>query len=714
MPRLGLAARLRLLRARMRPDPADPARRWLRRHWPWLLLLYLAGAGTITLDAWLATCGFVGCPTRTQIRAFRPAEGGRILDRNGRFLGRVSAVRRVNVALANVPLHVRQAFVATEDRRFYEHNGLDWRGFARAAVRNVASGGVREGFSTITMQVARTAFLSDRYHGRSLRRKLIELRLTRLIERELTKDQILEHYLNVIFLGNGMNGVEAASRDLFGKGVPELSVADAAMLAALPKAPSVYSPRKNPERARRRRDLVLALMTKEGYLTPDRAQRAQAERVRVANTEWRPYDPNEVLALEAVRQFVDSILPDVQKDGDVAVFTTLDTQAQRAADRAIQRHAAAIGRTIQGALVALDPRTGDVRALVPGRQLERRGFNRAIAAKRQPGSAFKPFVYAAALQSGLSPATMVDDEPVEVRTGNQVWAPGNYDDVYFGRVTLRKALQHSANAATVRVSRAVGEQNVIAAAHRNGIRSRLPNYPAIALGAAEVTPMELVTAYAPFANGGMRVQPRLVTRVEAADGTVLWASEIRREPAMDPRDAYMMTSMLRAVVDHGTGHGVRDWGIRGAVGGKTGTTNNAADVWFVGFTPTLVAGVWFGYDQPRQMAPGASGGRFAVPAWSEFYRNGWREPENSDFAVPQGMVARIIDPATGELATEYCPARAREWFRIGREPTEPCTQHAAPPDAIDPWPESGIPDVRREVDRAKRGIGGILRRIFRF
>lgn len=701
----------------MRPDPNDPPGRWLRRHWPWLSLLALACIGVVTMDVWLATCGFGGCPTRAQIRSFRPAEGGEIKDRHDKFLGRISPVRRINVQLAQVPVHVRQAFIAVEDKRFEEHNGLDWRGFARAAVRNVSAGGVREGFSTITMQVARSAFLAHRYHGRSLRRKLIELRLTRLIEAELDKRQILEHYLNVIFLGNGMNGVEAASRDLFGKGVADLGAAEGAMLAAMPKAPSRYSPRRNPERARRRRDLVLGLMAAQGYLTPDQSQRAQQQRVRVAETEWRPYDPNEALALEAVRQFVDSILPDVQKEeGDVKVYTTLDARAQRAADRAIQRHAGMIGRSIQGALVALDPRTGDIRALVPGRRLERRGFNRAFAAKRQPGSAFKPFVYAAAVQNGFSPASMVDDEPIEVHIGRTVWAPRNYDEEYFGRVTLRKALQHSANAATVRVSQAVKIPNVIAAAHRSGIRSRLAANPSIALGAAEVTPLELVAAYAPFANGGNRVHPRLVTRVEAADGTVLWASEIRVEPVMDPRDAYLMTSMLRAVVDFGTGRGIRDWGVRGPVAGKTGTTNNSADVWFIGYTPTLVAGIWFGYDQPRPIATGASGGRFAVPAWAEFYRNGWREPGASNFVVPTGLVPYTIDPSTGELATEYCPASVSEYYRPGRGPTEPCTQHTAPPENLEPWPydPSDPPAVQREVERAGRGLGRVLRRIFRF
>jgi penicillin-binding protein 1A len=707
---------MRLLRERMRPDPADPPRRWLRRHWYWLALLALVTSAVGAFDVWLATCGFDGCPSGSDIRNYRPAEGGAIVDRGGKFLGRIAPVRRVNMPLEAIPRHVRQAFVATEDRRFYEHNGLDWRGFLRAVVRNVAAGGTREGFSTITMQVARSAFLADRYHGRSLRRKVIELRLTRLIERELTKDQILEHYLNVIYLGNGMNGVEAASRDLFAKSVTQLDLDEAAMLAALPKAPSSYSPRASYERAKRRRDLVLRLMVQEGYVSADRAQAAQSQRIPVADTEWRPYSPNEALALEAVRAFVDSVLPDVLKEeGDVTVHTTIDATTQRAADRAVSRTAARIGAEVEGALVALDPRSGDIRALVPGRRLQRRGFNRVTRARRQPGSAFKPFVYAAALRAGMSPATIVDDEPIEVRSGRQLWAPRNYDDQYMGRVTFRQALTHSLNAATVRVSQAVGTKSVIAAARRNGITSPLPDYPAMALGAVDVTPIELVSAYAPFANGGYRVRPRLVTRIEAADGTVLWASETRREPAMDARDAFEITTMLRSVVDRGTGHAIRDYGIRGPVAGKTGTTNSGADVWFVGYTPSLVAGIWFGYDTPRPMGA-ASGGRFAAPAWAEFYLNGWREPKGSDFTVPDGMVPVTIDAESGELATEWCPVTERAWFKPGQEPREPCEEHSAPPDVLAPQvePMQPPPQIQKEIEKATKKAGGWLRRIFRW
>jgi penicillin-binding protein 1A len=670
-------------------------------------------------DAWLDTCGFEGCPTRSGVRAFRPGEGGRIVDRNDKFLGRIALVRRVNVPLDAIPLHVRQAFLATEDRRFYQHNGLDWRGLARATVTNVRHMGVREGFSTITMQVARNSFLVNQRYGRTLRRKLIELRLTRLIEGELTKDQILELYLNLIYLGNGMNGVEAASRDLFGKSVDKLTVGEGAMLAALPKGPSAYTPRDHPERAVRRRNLVLSLMAQNGYITSAEAQAAASQPLRIAEDEWRPDTGSEPLALDAVRALIDSIRPDALKEGDVTVYTTLDLAAQRAADRAVLQQTTVVTRetqyagnhvkeAAQGALIALDPRTGDIRALVGGRR-SKRGFNRALNARRQPGSAFKPFVYAAAMRSGMTPATLVDDQPVEVEQGRTVWRPSNYDEQYIGTITLSKALAISSNAAAVRVSQTVGIPNVILAARRNGISSPLSTYPAMALGAVEVTPLELVAAYAPFDNGGLRVHPRLVRRIEAADGTLLWSAEIApADTAMDARDAYQITSMLRGVVDGGTGKIIRDMGVRGPVAGKTGTTNNATDVWFIGYTPTLVAGVWFGYDTPRSIAPHASGGHLAAPAWADFYMNGWREPASSSdgWVPPPGMVMRVIDAENGLLAGEWCPDRKREYFKAGTEPTEVCAAHSEP--MIDSAP---IPDPLR---KGVEGIGKLLKKIFRF
>ncbi len=714
-----LKNRFHILRQRLREPSNEPARVWLRRGWWKFSMLGGAVVGLLALNVWLLTCGFYGCPSRSEVRAYRPNEGGQVLDQNSKLIGHLAIVRRINVPLDKIPRHVIQAFIATEDRRFTQHNGIDWRGVARSVVRNVSSMGVREGFSTITMQVARNSFLTHRYHGRSLRRKLIELRLARLIEGELTKRQILEHYMNVIYLGNGVYGVEAASRDLFGKSVSGLSLSEAALLAALPKAPSYYTPRDHPERARTRRNLVLDLMQEQGFIDASNKQRSQATPLRITATEWRPSQYDQYGAIDAIRAFVDSVMPDALKEGDLVIHTTIDAKAQLAADKAIANHAVSIqnqgwgnGQRLQGALVAIDPQSGDIRALVGGRRARRGGFVRATNAKRQPGSAFKPFVYAAAIAAGLSPASLVDDDPVEVMIGNTSWIPANYDDNYQGRVTLRRALMLSANAATVRVSRVVGEQNVIAAARRNGITSELQPHPSLALGAMEVTPLELVTAYAPFTNGGFRVRPRLVTRIEAPDGKVLWSQEIERSPAMDPRDAYEVTSMLRGAVDYGTGKVIRDYGVTGPVAGKTGTTNNGADVWFIGYTPTLVAGVWFGYDTPTQIADRAAGGRFAAPAWADFYKAGWRE-RATDWTLPDGMVSAIIDPESGELATEWCPRKTREWFKPGTQPQSPCQLHTYEEPEIIADDGSVYPGGQPNADWLDN-LGKRLKKILRF
>ena len=703
----------------------------MRRHLPWLSLLTIGCVAIFAFDAWLGSCGFYRCPSPAEIRAFHPSEGGNVFDRNEKLIGHLENIRRINVPIGAVPRYVRDAFVATEDRRFYQHNGLDWYGVLRAIARNVSARGIRQGFSTITMQVAHNSFLSTRYHGRSLRRKLVEIRISRLLERQLTKDQILEHYLNVIYLGNGVNGVEAASLDLFGKNVNQLSLTEGAVLAALPKAPSVYTPRRNPGRALQRRNVVLGLMANQGYLSDLQAQAAQAAPLRIAENEWRPSVATELSALDAVRTLVDSVVPDVLKDGDVNVYTTIDFTAQRAADRAVMRHinqiTAETRQTMghvteeaQGALVALDPATGDILAIVPGKRTQRGGFNRAFSARRQPGSAFKPFVYAAALSAGYKPSTEVDDEPVDVQIGRTIWQPANYNNEYAGRITFARALLLSSNAATVRVSRAVGEKAVIAAAHRNGITSPLTPVPSIALGAEDVTPLELVTAYAPFANGGFRVKPRLITRIEAPDGTLLWSSESQPPtPVMNPQDAYEITQMLQGVVNYGTGKGVRDMGLTGPIAGKTGTTNSGEDVWFVGFTPTLVAGLWFGYDTPREISTHASGGRLAAPAWAEFYQAGWHEPRGSAFVPPPGMVSAVVDPQSGELATEWCPTRARDWYKPGSAPVEECHLHTGPPEGQVATDANGndqqAPSSSRDpITAVGRSIGNILRRIIRW
>ncbi len=426
-----------------------------------LIAAGLAFAAVLGALVWMRTCGFAGCPTTAQLQAFRPSEGSRILDREGVLVGRLNHVRRLNVPLDRMPGHLRAAFIAVEDRRFYHHGGVDWRSAGRAAWRNLRALEVREGFSTISMQVVRSAFLPHLANRRSLRRKLIELELARRLERALPKQRILELYLNVIYLGNGTYGVEAASRDLFGKSVERLSLAEAATLAGIARGPAIYAPRRHPDRALARRNLVLGLMAQQGS-----------------------------------------------------------------------------------------------------------------------------FVYAAALADGITPATVLDDSPVVITDGPATWRPVNYGGDYAGPLTLRRALMRSANAATVRLSQQIGAERVASFARRAGISSRLDPVPALALGALEVTPLELTAAYAAFANGGVRVTPTLVRRIETPDGGVLWRVPApTAERVLGAEEAFQLTSMLRSVVDEGTGSIVRELGVRGPVAGKTGTTNNGADVWFVGYTP---------------------------------------------------------------------------------------------------------------------------------
>jgi penicillin-binding protein 1A len=469
-------------------------------------------------------------------------------------------------------------------------------------------------------------------------------------------------------------------------------------------------------------------MVKEGYVSANRLPGLQATPNTIAKDEWRPVDPNDSFALDAVRNQVDSIIQGGTADVvDLTVRTTLDRNAQIAADRAVRRRAAAIqsetGRRglIQGAMIAIDPRTGDIRALTGGRTYERGAFNRALYAHRQPGSAFKPFVYATAMAAGYTPSSEVDDDPIDVIQGRNVWSPQNYNNDYGGRMTFRKALIRSANAATVRVSQAVTIPRVIATAHKNGIVSDIPNVPSTALGVAAVTPIELVTAYAPFANGGYKVKPRLIRSISAAQDIPIWPSDPKEsdEPVlsdlplvMDPRDAYQVTSMLQSVVDYGTGRTIRDYGVKGLVAGKTGTTNSGTDVWFVGYTPTVIAAFWFGFDQPAPISGDASGGRLAAPAWAEFYLQGWRETASPNaWNPPAGMVERVIDPTNGYLATEWCPVTRNEYYKPELPlPTIPCPEHG-PDMNNDQNAQPAQPDT---IDDFGRRIGRALGKIFHF
>jgi 1A family penicillin-binding protein len=656
----------------------------------WLFLAACAFLGSATSGSWWYTCGFRGCPTSAQLKAWRPTEGGALLDRDGRLIAPLAPVNRVNVSIGRIPKIVQASFVAVEDRRFYSHHGVDWHGVARAFVENVRALGVREGASTITMQLARNVFLSHRANERSLPRKLLEWRYAGLLEAALDKPAILERYLNAIYLGNGVYGVEGASRDLFGKSVKDVTLAEAALLAGLPKAPSSYTPRRSREKALQRRSVVLDVLEREGVATPKAIAAARATKISGLPREWTPPGRTDSWAVEMARVMLDSLrrigaIPAGLKDAQLRVRSTFDRQAQFAGEKAVAAGAASVDASrgwwederpikAQGALVALDPMSGAIRALVGGRRLERKGFNRAVRAYRQPGSAFKPFVYAAALGQGLTLASTVNDVPITIGEGETEWTPTNFDDSYSGRITVRAALARSANAATVRISQDVGIPRVIAVAHALGIKSELPDVPALALGAGNVSPLELTAAYAPFSNGGKMVQPYAIERVEDIFGRVLWSRPpVVLKQVLDPRDAFLMTSLLRSVVDEGTGRAVRNAGIRGPVAGKTGTTNGGTDVWFVGYSPSLVTAVWFGADDPVPLGESASGGRFAAPVWARFMREGWHSPDkDTEWVPPAGLESKVIDAGTGKRAGEYCGPSRREWFRIGTGPTASC------------------------------------------
>ena len=699
-------------------------------------LLYagaLAVACALTTASWWWSCGWQGCPTPAQLRAWRPTEGGALLARDSAFVSALSPVNRTNVPLAQVPAHVQAAFIAVEDRRFHAHRGVDWYGVARATVANVAAGSVREGASTITMQLARNVFLGNRATERTFGRKLLEWRYATLLEGSLSKQDILERYLNAIYLGNGVYGVEGASRDLFGKSVQNISLGEAAMLAGLPKAPSSYSPRRDRARALARRSVVFDVLLREGVANSTTIRSLRNTPLQLARAEWAPARAVDSWAVEAVRVTLDSlrnagVIPHALNDAQLRVWSTIDRRAQIAGERVIASGAWQIdqerasggfavsgaGARTQGALVALDPTTGALRAIVGGRRIERKGFNRALRAKRQPGSTFKPFVYAEALRQGFTAASMLEDEPVEIDIGRTVWTPANYGDDYAGHITMRDALARSANAATVRLSSKLSVKRIADLAHAQGIVSELPLVPALALGAGAVTPLELTVAYAPFGNGGLRVQPYLVERVEDQFGRVIWSHpRTAGAKVLEATDAFLITSLLQGVVDRGTGRPVREAGIRGPVAGKTGTTNDGTDVWFVGYTPTLVASVWFGADEPQPLGWNASGGRMAAPVWARFLRDGWHSPEGDRAWVPPaGIETTQIDIGTGKLASDWCGPSRREFFVRGSAPKESCEndpylsmRDAEPPDWHDST--SGGP---REIDPAQiaEAVSGVL------
>jgi len=658
-------------------------------------------------------CSDDTCPSIEQFAEYKPTQPARLYAADGRFIGEVGLERRSVVSLERIPKHVVDAFVITEDKRFYRHRGVDYSRVVGSVIANIKAGGFAEGFSTITMQLARNVFpaqLPSRSKAgsawNSLLRKFREAKVARQLETRFPKERILELYLNQIALGAGAYGVEAASQRYFGRSVSEITTAEGAMLAALPKAPSRYNPRRFPDRAIQRRNTVLELMRRAGALSDADASVAKAYPLRLTRTargngETAPYFVEWVRA-ELERRFGKQVY-----ENGLRVLTTLDLDMQGAAERAVERQLRAIEASsfgnfphqsyeaylakaasgtadgsganspyLQASFVAVDPRTGSVRALVGGRDFEDSKFDRATRALRQPGSTFKPLVYAAAIHSGRPPSYFLDDEPIEVpQVDGTRWTPQNFDLKFEGRIPMRRALIMSRNLPAIRLAMEIGEESVVEMAKLFGITTKVPPYPSIALGSADVYPLEMIASYSTFANLGWRTKPNPILRVETLDGRKLYESDPERIQVLSREEAWLMTDMMRDVIQRGTGTAVGREGFRLPAGGKTGTTNDYTDVWFVGFTADLVAGIWIGFDQPKQIMSNAQGGRLAAPAWASFMREVYeRKPAPPDWPRPPGIIAMPIDPVTGLRAGPGCAGNdiRVEYFLPGTEPMAEC------------------------------------------
>jgi len=626
-----------------------------------------------------ANCGVRGCPDVRRLVSYQPGGATVLLDRSGERIADLSPVRHDVVPIDDLPEHLTEAFIAVEDRRFRDHSGVDPLRVGGALLANLRAGGVAQGSSTITMQLSRNLF-SDRLPAseRTLERKLLEARVALDVERHYSKDEILELYLNHIFFGGAAYGIDAGARRYFDRPASELTLAQSALLAALPKAPSSYDPFENPDGARERRNLVLDLMAAQGRITEEEAEQAQDASLGVRRSGRDGRSTDERVAgwfVDRVRNVLERELGDDLYHRPLVVTTTLDLDAQREAERQLERQlrwieGGGLGRLrgprrgegesdslgtdyLQGAVVVMDADSGDILALVGGRDYEDSPFDRATRARRQAGSTIKPFVFAAALADGWSPADRIEDEPLEIELDGRAWSPRNFDERFVGQVTLREALVGSRNVPTVRLARDIGPDEVADVTEEAGIEREFRRHPMIALGVVDVSPLELAAAFTPFATLGERVAPRWVLRVEDEDGRVVWESEPERRRVMDPAVAFLVTDMMSDAVALGTARRVREVGWRGPAAGKTGTTNDAADAWFAGVTPRLAATVWIGFDRRRPITDRASGGRAAAPVWGRLMAS-LHDERPEPWQRPDGVVELAIDPESGRAIEQGC------------------------------------------------------------
>jgi 1A family penicillin-binding protein len=611
------------------------------------------------------------------IAAYPPLPPGyksiRVFDNQGRFVGRILPAKRYWSGIDQIPVFLQQALIAIEDARFYEHGGIDIRGIARALVKDVMKGRMVEGGSTITQQLVKNKHFSGE---KTIERKVREGMMAMEYEEKYTKKQILEMYFNEVYFGNGAWGIAQAALLYFDKPPQELNELECVLLAATPKAPTRCNPLGDQKRLAKRKNLILDNMVKLGMISPQKAKQLRSRTATVIRPGEAPY------YLAHVRYKLNELFgPGIIEQGGLDVISAMDLPLQRLAEKTLKDGVRRLSPDLQGALLALDPNTGNVLAAVGGIDFDKNPYDRAFIAKRQPGSAIKPLIYAAALEQGFTAGDIFNDTPVTYdRGGGNVWPPKNYDHKYHGDQSLREALAYSNNVIAVKLLNEIGVPYFETFAARVGLPLRAPNDLSLALGTDEVSLHDLVAVYAPLAANGVKASPRTILRTFDRHRQSWTETPPAWQTVMSPGVAYVTTQMLKDVLIYGTARGLKNFALKRPAAGKTGTTDDYHDAWFIGYTPQLVTGVWVGHDKPRPGGPGFSGGAVCAPIWVKFMQSALAGKPTLDFPMPDDVIAVSIDPKTHQLATLECPEKKEEYYIAGTEPTRPCSVHTPPAD----------------------------------
>ncbi len=634
-------------------------------------------------------------PPMAEVQSYQVNSGSEVYDCKGKLIHIFAVENRKLTSYNNLPPHLIHSLLVIEDANFYDHWGVDIFGLVRALIVDVITWDFAQGGSTITQQLARNMFLNL---DKQLPRKIKEAMLAVLIEKNFTKEEILEIYFNKIYFGGGIYGIETAAYRYFGKTTKDLTIGEAAMLVGMIQRPNYFSPTKNPEKSIQRRNFVLSQLYRQGYINDIQYEAALNEKLSL--------DLHKFVSSLNSNYFIDYIRIRLERkygtetlfNGGLKIYTTLDNELQLFADSTMNNHLKTMemnrnypdkydnypatlsnvkANYLQGGVFALDPNTGHVKIMIGGRNFRHSKFNRMTQAKRQAGSAFKPILYTAAVEKGYTPSTILNDSPVTfIKDGKIYWEPKNYEKSYYGYITLRNALKKSMNVSAAKLIYDVGPQSVVDIAKNFGLTTNIPPYMSISVGSCEVIPYELISSFSIFAANGERVTPIFYTKITNHQGKVLEEVKTEKVKVLDPKVAWIMTDLMKTVVNHGTAFPIRSWGFNTPCAGKTGTTDDYRDAWFIGYTPKLVLGVWTGFDDNTAMGSGMTGAVATLPIWIPIAKKAVYEQlkagedTEADFERPEGIIEETVNSNTGFLAKYSGEAVIKEVFINGTQPVK--------------------------------------------